>query len=90
MLNSVHCGDCLQLLPKVPSGSIDLVLCDLPYGMTHNKWDKFIPIERLWAEYKRVLRIWDDGRGRQAGRPEFHSDGARRAVLPDHTIQARC
>lgn len=49
-------GDCLELLPLVPDGSVDMVLCDLPYGTTSNKWDAVIPFDRLWAEYRRVLR----------------------------------
>ena len=47
-------GDCLDLLNVVPSGSIDLILCDLPYGTTQNKWDSVIPLEPLWKEYKRI------------------------------------
>ena len=46
----------MQLLPEVPSGSVDMVLCDLPYGITQNAWDSVIDLPRLWAEYKRVLR----------------------------------
>lgn len=49
-------GDCLELMKYIPDGSVDLVLCDLPYGTTKNKWDKCIPLEKLWSEYKRVLK----------------------------------
>jgi site-specific DNA-methyltransferase (adenine-specific) len=49
-------GDCLELLPTLADGSVDMVLCDLPYGTTQNKWDAVIPFEPLWAEYLRVLR----------------------------------
>lgn len=49
-------GDCLEVLDYVPSGSIDLVLCDLPYGTTACSWDAVIPFEPLWAEYRRVTR----------------------------------
>lgn len=49
-------GDCLELLPLVPDGSIDMVLCDLPYGTTQNKWDSVLPLDRLWAEYWRVVK----------------------------------
>ena len=49
-------GDCLSLLPKLPDASVDLVLCDLPYGTTQNKWDSVIPFESLWREYKRVCK----------------------------------
>lgn len=43
-------------MKNIPSGSVDLVLCDLPYGTTKNKWDKCIPLEKLWPEYKRVVK----------------------------------
>lgn len=49
-------GDCLELMKYIPDGSVDLVLCDLPYGTTRNKWDKCIPLEKLWPEYKRVVK----------------------------------
>lgn len=49
-------GDCLDLLPRLPAASVDLVLCDLPYGTTQNKWDAVIPFEPLWREYWRVLK----------------------------------
>lgn len=48
-------GDCLIEMPKIPSNSIDLILCDLPYGMTKNIWDIVIPFERLWKEYDRII-----------------------------------
>lgn len=48
-------GDCLKLLPHVPDKSVNLILCDLPYGMTNNEFDKVIPFDALWAQYKRVL-----------------------------------
>jgi len=47
-------GDCLKLLADIPSGSVDMILCDLPYGTTQNKWDTIIPLEPLWVEYLRV------------------------------------
>jgi site-specific DNA-methyltransferase (adenine-specific) len=49
-------GDCLDVMRELAPGSIDMVLCDLPYGTTQNKWDAVIPFEPLWAEYKRVCR----------------------------------
>lgn len=49
-------GDCLKILPTLKAASIDLVLCDLPYGTTQNRWDSLIDLERLWAEYRRVLK----------------------------------
>lgn len=49
-------GDCLELMRGLPDASVDLILCDLPYGTTRNKWDSVIPFEALWAEYKRVCK----------------------------------
>ena len=47
-------GDCLELMKGIPDGSVDMVLCDLPYGTTQNKWDSVIPLDLLWAQYKRI------------------------------------
>ena len=47
-------GDCLELMCELPDASIDMVLCDLPYGTTKNKWDSVIDLEALWKEYKRI------------------------------------
>lgn len=49
-------GDCLEIMPTLAPGSVDLVLCDLPYGTTQNKWDSIIPFEALWREYNRLTR----------------------------------
>lgn len=49
-------GDCLNLMQDIPAGSVDLVLCDLPYGTTQNTWDSVIPFGELWSAYKRVLK----------------------------------
>lgn len=49
-------GDCLERMKELPSGSIDMVLCDLPYGTTACKWDSVIPFEPLWEQYKRVTK----------------------------------
>lgn len=49
-------GDCLELMKNIPDGFVDMVLCDLPYGTTRNKWDSIIPLDRLWKEYKRVVK----------------------------------
>jgi len=48
--------DCLRALPRIKSASIDLIICDLPYGTTKHKWDSIIPLELLWREYWRVLK----------------------------------
>lgn len=55
-LNNVIQGDCLEILPLLPSKSVDMILCDLPYGTTQNKWDSVIDLEKLWAEYERVIK----------------------------------
>jgi hypothetical protein len=49
-------GDCLDVLPELPTDSVDLVLCDLPYGTTRNGWDSLIPLGGLWNEYLRVAK----------------------------------
>jgi site-specific DNA-methyltransferase (adenine-specific) len=49
-------GDCLELMATIPSGSVDMVMCDLPYGTTACKWDSVIPFAPLWAAYKRVCK----------------------------------
>lgn len=49
-------GDCLKLMKDIPDGSVDMVMCDLPYGTTQNHWDSIIPLEPLWAEYRRVCK----------------------------------
>lgn len=49
-------GDCLELMRTIPSGSVDMVMCDLPYGTTQNKWDSIIPLEPLWMEYRRICK----------------------------------
>lgn len=49
-------GDCLELMKDIPDGSIDMILCDLPYGTTACKWDTIIPFEPLWEQYKRIIK----------------------------------
>lgn len=58
-VNAVIEGDCIQIMQRIPDDSIDMVLCDLPYGTTQNKWDSLVPLEKLWTEYKRIVK--DDG-----------------------------
>lgn len=55
MINLMQ-GDCLQLMQGIPDNSVDMVLCDLPYGTTRCKWDCAIPFEPLWKEYNRVTK----------------------------------
>lgn len=56
MINEILLGDCLQLMKDIPDDSIDMVLCDLPYGTTQCKWDTVIPLDILWIEYNRVCK----------------------------------
>ena len=48
--------DCLEIMPHIPDKSIDMILCDLPYGTTQCRWDTIIPFEPLWEQYKRIIR----------------------------------
>lgn len=56
MLNKILHGDCLELMKDIPDKSIDMILCDLPYGTTACKWDTIIPFEPLWEQYKRIIK----------------------------------
>lgn len=47
-------GDCLERMKEIPNGSVDMILCDLPYGTTQNKWDAIIPFDTIWAQYRRL------------------------------------
>ena len=49
-------GDCLELMKDIPNGSIDAIICDLPYGTTQNKWDSVIPLDLMWLEYERIIK----------------------------------
>lgn len=49
-------GDCLELMNGIPDGSVDMILCDLPYGTTACKWDSVIPFEPLWEQYNRIIK----------------------------------
>lgn len=49
-------GDCLDLMQEIPDGSVDMILCDLPYGTTRNKWDSVIPLNELRKHYLRILK----------------------------------
>lgn len=53
---TLYHGDCLAVLPGLAAGSVDLILADLPYGTTACAWDSVIPLDKLWTEYKRVLK----------------------------------
>ena len=49
-------GDCLDLMKNIPDKSIDMILCDLPYETTRNRWDKMIDLEKLWEQYERIIK----------------------------------
>jgi len=55
MINLMQ-GDCLERMKEIPSGSVDMVLADPPYGTTQCKWDSIIPLEPMWAQLKRVIK----------------------------------
>jgi len=59
-INKIYNIDCLQGMQKLSEGSIDCIICDLPYGQTaRNKWDVIIPFDPLWSQYERIIK--DDG-----------------------------
>ena len=55
-LNKIYNEDCLEGMKRIPDGSVDMILCDLPYGTTACKWDNIIPFEPLWEQYERVIK----------------------------------
>ena len=52
----IYKGDCLEVMKSIPDKSIDMILCDLPYSQTKNKWDTIIPFDRLWEQYIRIIK----------------------------------
>jgi len=55
-LNKIYNEDCLEGMKRIPDGSVDMILCDLPYGLTANKWDSVIPLDRMWEHYNRIIK----------------------------------
>lgn len=55
--NTVIQGDCLGVMKSMPDKCVDMILCDLPYGNTQNKWDSVIDLEKLWLEYNRIIKF---------------------------------
>lgn len=55
-LNRIYQMDCLEGMKLIPDKSIDMILCDLPYGTTKCKWDAIIPFDLLWEQYKRIIK----------------------------------
>jgi site-specific DNA-methyltransferase (adenine-specific) len=54
--NKIYLGDCLEVMKQIDDKSVDLILCDLPYGVSKMKWDSVIPFDELWTEYKRIRK----------------------------------
>lgn len=54
--NILYNGDCFDVFPQIPDGSIDAIICDLPYGVTQNDKDIMLPFEQLWEQYNRVIK----------------------------------
>lgn len=57
MTINIYNDDCLKVMPKLPDHSIDMVLADLPYGTTRNRWDSLLPFDELWKQYERLLKV---------------------------------
>jgi site-specific DNA-methyltransferase (adenine-specific) len=55
-INKIYNEDCLEGMKRIADGSIDMILCDLPYGTTQNKWDSIIPLDKLWEQYERIIK----------------------------------
>ena len=55
-INTLYQGDCLEVMQAIDAASVDMILCDLPYGITACKWDIVIPFEPLWEQYKRIIK----------------------------------
>lgn len=55
-MNQVIEGDCLNVLKNIPPKSVDMILCDLPYGTTQNQWDSVIPLDKLWKHYEKIIK----------------------------------
>jgi len=56
MIDTIICGDCLEVMPQIPDKSVDMVLADLPYGITPYKWDTPLPLDDLWLQFKRIVK----------------------------------
>ena len=55
-LNKIYNEDCLEGMKRIPDGSVDMILCDLPYETTNNSWDAIIAFDKLWEQYERVIK----------------------------------
>ena len=70
-MSEVILGDCIKLMKNIPDKSIDMILCDLPYGVTNEKWDEIIPLNSLWEQYNRIIK--ENGAIVLTGRQPFTS-----------------
>lgn len=68
----LHKGDCLEVMANIPDKSVDMILCDLPYGTTACKWDTRIPFDKLWEQYNRIIK--DNGAIVLFGKQPFTSE----------------
>lgn len=55
-LNHIYCMDCMIGMQEIDDKSVDMILCDLPYGRTHNRWDTVLPFDKLWEQYNRIIK----------------------------------
>lgn len=67
---SLYNGDCLEVMQQIPAKSIDMILCDLPYGITKCKWDRKIDLKELWVQYERIIK--DNGVIALFGQTKFY------------------
>ena len=55
-LNTIYNEECIEGMKMIPDGSVDMILCDLPYGTTNCSWDSVIPFGKLWGQYERIIK----------------------------------
>ena len=70
-LNKIYNEDCLEGMKRIPDGSVDCIVCDLPYGTTSCSWDILIPFDKLWEQYDRIIK--DNGAVLLFGQEPFSS-----------------
>jgi len=80
MINEIMSGECLEKMKLIADKSINMILCDLPYGKTKNKWDSIIPLDELWFQYKRIIK--DDSAIVLTGQDKF---SAINRIYPYHS-----
>lgn len=55
-IDKIYNEECISGMERIPDHTVDLIICDLPYGTTRNKWNVMIPLDKLWVQYKRILK----------------------------------